>query len=71
MAMTMLDETNPKAKIQNAMLLFYGAAEADLAALRREGARDAGGLSLWTSLEAARAACDALILVVESLPAWP
>ena len=45
------------------MLLFYCAAEVDLAALRREGAR---GADLWTSLKAAREACDGLILVVEA-----
>ena len=44
------------------MLLFYCAAEADLAAIRREGVYDAG---LWTSLEAARKACDGSILVVD------
>ena len=48
------------------MLLFYCAAEAELAAIRRGGVSDAG---LWTSLKAAREVCDDLILVVDAVVA--
>jgi ADP-ribose pyrophosphatase YjhB (NUDIX family) len=48
------------------MFLFYCAAETDLATLGREGLWKAGegGFPLWTSLEAAQAACRGPILVV-------
>ena len=45
---------------------FYGANEADLAAIGSDGlqAPEGGGIPLWTSLEAVQAACRGPILVV-------
>ena len=48
------------------MFFFFCADETDLAAIGRKGLREAGGggFPLWTSLEAAQAACRGPILVV-------
>ncbi|MFQ5568721.1 MAG: NUDIX hydrolase [Rhodothermales bacterium] len=50
------------------MLLFYCADEAHLSTIRRHGLRqpEEGALLLWTSLEAAQAVCESVILVVDS-----
>ena len=61
-------EGNSRPPNQNPMLLFYCADEADLSTIHREGVRapEGAGLSLRTSLETARVACDACLLVVEA-----
>lgn len=56
------------------MLFYYCAREDELPRIRREGLSHPEGLSLWTTLEAARQACAGRVLVVDPIALgreWP